>query len=444
MNKNCPISVSDINMQRRFPNEISSIVVDYLVDDPPALQNVALICHDFASLAQSRIFERVSLEDGSKLASGYMPWSRWSRYQRHDYVPLMYRFNALLSNPQASFLGKFVRRLDLDPCLGPLRTMEHAEVDVTISSIFQQLPSLTELRINHGRCEHFGAVETYLSQQLKELWIGHTTIHDQKCFEYFQNMLTSLTALTRLTINNCSLSHALDVGSNPIRALIFPSSLKAACITGTNERTFRALGLGLECPQAPVLSSFLSDFRNEVEDRSILWKGLGTNSSIILDVGNMMYWPGGLTMWNRADPITSYLPAMISVTRGIEGPNLTLCCSQFYQLIAYFAHFISVLPESVRRICIDFNAGATDGPPDLHHLDGWVKLDSTLMDRHAIGLLESVCFRCTKRTISGNGPSFKSGSSLDRTILNRVSGLLHRSDEAGMLEIDYATLFFNF
>lgn len=135
---------------------------------------------------------------------------------------------------------------------------------------------------------------------------------------------------------------------------------------------------------------------------------------------------------------------MISVTRGIEGPNLTLCCSQFYQLIAYFAHFISVLPESVRRICIDFNAGATDGPPDLHHLDGWVKLDDTLMDRHAIGLLESVCFRCTKRTISGNGPSFKSGSSLDRTILNRVSGLLHRSDEAGMLEIDYTTLIFKF
>ncbi|GAV99811.1 hypothetical protein LENED_001294 [Lentinula edodes] len=203
MNKNCPVSGSDINMQRRFPNEISSIVVDYLVDDPPALQNVALLCHDFAILAQSRIFEQVNLEDGSKLASGYMPWSRWSRYQRHDYVPLMYRFNALLSNPQTGFLGKFVRRLDLDPCLGPLRNMERTEVDVTISSIFQQLPALTELRINHGRGEHFGAVET-------------------------------------------------------------------------------------------------------------------------------------------ADPITSYLPAMISVTRGIEGPNLTLCCSQFYQLIAYFAHFISI------------------------------------------------------------------------------------------------------
>ncbi|KAJ4489928.1 hypothetical protein J3R30DRAFT_3693352 [Lentinula aciculospora] len=439
--KDCTDSESDFNLPRRIPNEISGIIIGFLVDDLSTLRNVALLCHDFASLAQSHIFRQVDLKDDPTS----FPCSRSPSHQRVGYLPLIYRFAALLDNTQTLFLGQFVRRLDVDPCLGPLRNVEQAELDVTISSIFQRLPSLIELRIKRDDCKHFEAIQMYLGKQLKELWIGHMMIYDQEDYDHFQNMLTSLTVITFLAIHDWSLGHKLDIDSTPVHALILPRSLKSACITGTNEYTYHALALGLESPRAPVLSSFLSDFRNEVEDRSSLWKGLGAKTAIALDVGNMMYWPtgSGLTMWNRADPIASYLPAMISVTQGLKGPQLTLICSQLYLLIAYFAHFISILPEPVHRICIDFNAGATDGPPDRHRED-WAKLDSALRNRHTLGLLESICVRCTTRIITGNGPSFERGLSLDRTILNRVVALLHRSEEAGILEVDHTTLFFEF
>ncbi|KAJ3742675.1 hypothetical protein DFH05DRAFT_1527263 [Lentinula detonsa] len=441
MSKDCSTSVPGISLQGRFPNEISDLIVGYLVDDLPSLRNVALLCHDFANLARSHIFGQVDLKDVSN-GTGYFPSkSRSSGHRRDDYLPLMYRFAALLNDPKTAFLGRFVRRLNFDPCSGPLRNVEQAELDLIISSVFQQLPLLIELSVNRGRLVHLAAAQMYLSQQLKVLTIGHMVFHDHNGFEQLQDLLTSLTNLTFLTIHDWSLGRPLHIGTTSARALILPSSLKKACFTGTDEDTLKALGLGLKSPQAPVLSSFFSDFRNEVEDRSTLWTGIGSHAVVVLDVGNTMYWPGNLTTWKSADPIASYIPAMVSVTRGLICSELTLYCSQLYHLIAYFAHFVSVLPEAIRRICIDFNAGASDGPLD-RDLDSWVKLDSALMNRHALGLLENVCFRCTKRTMPGNGPSFERGKCLDRGILDRIPALLHHSKEVGVLEVDHATVVF--
>ncbi|KAJ3827561.1 hypothetical protein F5880DRAFT_1183905 [Lentinula raphanica] len=268
-------------------------------------------------------------------------------------------------------------------------------------------------------------------------------IYVEDGFEQLQNMLTSCTHLTFLALHDCSLDSSITRAECTTLPLILPSSLEKACVTGTNERTFDALGLGMKSPQAPVLSSFLSDLRNQVEDRSQLWQGLGQRTSIVLDAGNMLCWPNSLTTssWSRFDPLTSYIPAMISVTQGIVSSELTLHCSQQYQLVSYFAHFISVLPDPVRRIRIDFNARASDGPLDRDP-DSWVKLDNALMKRHALGSLESICFRCTTRTISGHGPSYENGKLFDRKILDRIPALLNHSSKAGIVKIDHATLFF--
>ncbi|KAJ3845211.1 hypothetical protein F5878DRAFT_636789 [Lentinula raphanica] len=373
---------TEVNLEQRLPNEISDLIVSHLVNDPSSLRNVALLCHDSASIAQPYIFRQVDLKDVPNPS-----WSKWSGHRRNDYVPLIHRFAALLDNPQTAFLGRFVRRLDLNPCSGPLRDVEHAELDVTISSIFERLPLLTELRISRGRPAHLTSIQLYLSKQLRKLWIEHMAIYVEDGYEQLQNMLTSCTHLTFLALHDCSLDSSITRAECTTLPLILPSSLEKACVTRTNERTFDALGLGLKFPQAPVLSSFLSDFRNEVEDRSQLWQGLGQHTLIVLDVGNMLSWPNSLTTssWSRFDPLTSYIPAMISVTQGIVSSELTLHCSQQYQLVSYFAHFISVLPDPVRRIRINFNARASDGPLDRDP-DSWVKLDNALMKRHALGV----------------------------------------------------------
>ncbi|KAJ3782508.1 hypothetical protein GGU10DRAFT_378504 [Lentinula aff. detonsa] len=165
MSKDYSTSVPGISLQRRFPNEISDLIVGYLVDDLPSLRNVALLCHDFANLARSHIFGQVDLKDVSNGTGYFQSKSRSSGHRRDDYLPLMYRFAALLNHPQTAFLGRFVRRLNFDPCLGPLRNVEQAELDLIISSIFQQLPLLIELSVNRGRLVHLAAAQMYLSQQ---------------------------------------------------------------------------------------------------------------------------------------------------------------------------------------------------------------------------------------------------------------------------------------
>lgn len=123
-----------------------------------------------------------------------------------------------------------------------------------------------------------------------------------------------------------------------------------------------------------------------------------------------------------------------------------LYCSQLYYLIIYFAHFISNLPSSVHEICIDFNACAIDGSLDHSGANpkDWMKLDGVFMNRHELGLLKCITFKCTTWANSGRGNSNLLGPITDWTILGCVQTLLPRSKQEDILHVNHSSILSEF
>ena len=134
---------------------------------------------------------------------------------------------------------------------------------------------------------------------------------------------------------------------------------------------------------------------------------------------------------------------MTAFTQGLKVSQLTLDGSRGPFIISLIVHFASHLPESVREISIDFDAGKPSAVDLVSLRDDWARLDGASTKRYQLGLLKSFGVRCTSRTHRSNGWSFHRGSPIDRTILDHVRTLLPLSDAAGILMVDYAALYFD-
>ncbi|KAE9409727.1 hypothetical protein BT96DRAFT_913231 [Gymnopus androsaceus JB14] len=418
-----------ISDERRFPNEVSAIIIENLGDDFRSLRKTALVCKDFVSLSQEQIFRHVFVSGTPSIGSA------------PDSLPLTTKFLNILLNPQTTALGRFVRRLDFWP--GPVTPGVWEQHSDAFLLIIQNLPSLIDLRVAFGyRGEvYFRAIGEYLGSQLKELWIKDHNFN-RGDFLALRNMLSSLAVLKFLAIStSIALNFDLPTPADGM-ALILPRSLRVIYLQGVDEYILHIVGLGMKLSRPPLLHTLFVTFSHSGDDLSPLWEGIGANTRVILDVDNGSYYRIDGTNMSDDNFAAFYEAEMAAFARGIKCTQLTFYCSQLDFLIIYFAHFIPKLPATILEICIDFNACASDGPPDHPEADprNWTKLDGALMRRYELGLLKCLTFRCTTRMISGRGYSNSSGPTVDRMILDRVRSLLPISERAGILDVDYTTL----
>ncbi|KAF9069418.1 hypothetical protein BDP27DRAFT_726533 [Rhodocollybia butyracea] len=365
------------NSERWFSNEISMIIIEYLGDDWASLRNTALVCKDFAALSQALIFQTLQLGTKGRLQS----------------PPAPKKFAALLHEPQTAFLGKFVRRLDLDPYdLG--RTQFP-----TTEFIFRNLPSLTEVRIENGRVEHFQAIGMHLGAQLRRLQITTVLLRLTVQVRMFQKMLDSLSVLKTLILNFWS----VEDFSDDTTPLVLPSSLNTAVIIAPmDEYSLRAISLGLQICYPPTLHTIFVDFRKDRRGQSVLWEAIRLDTMIILDLG--------VGSTGEADKENALIRRIITATQGLRATKLTLRCTWSTSLVTYLAYFIANLPYPVHDVCVDFS----NELPRLDSFGDWIKLDCALMSRRDLGMLDRVYF----------------GRSA-----THIQPLLPRSDGAGILAI---------
>ncbi|KAE9406261.1 hypothetical protein BT96DRAFT_1015032 [Gymnopus androsaceus JB14] len=404
--------------ERRFPNEIFAIIIDSLNDDPFSLRNISVVCKDFVVFSQPYLFRHVDLT--SKSLAGCTEAAPPNK-RRSQFV-------GILSNPQTSYLGRFVRRLDFPGNIeNGSKGAQRDHVPDTLL-ILQSLPFLTEVRLEKGRFEHFDAIRKHLGGQLQKLWIRGVVLLEIVHFQDFQRLLTSLTELKFLAIDELSNSGNLALDQT---ALVLPSSLRELHITKMD-------GAGLwilEISYPPILGTLLVDFDLTSRHGPGLWRSLKPGTAVAIDVNT-----GLVPNWVMTNTI---LQVMSVFLRGFNLPYFTLCCSQSPSLAKFFRLFIRSLPYSVRDISIDFNAGATDGPVDQDSsLRDWDALDQTLIQRYEGRSLNRVWFRCTTRMVSWDGPS--SAHWHDRSILDRVRKLLPQADKMGIIDVDHGRRFFEF
>ncbi|KAE9395540.1 hypothetical protein BT96DRAFT_922748, partial [Gymnopus androsaceus JB14] len=297
------------------------------------------------------------------------------------------------------FARRLVRAVRLD-------VIDPNEID-DISFIFQSLPSVTEL--------HFQAIGTHMGENLEALWIE---LWDEQDWQSFRDMLASLTVLKLLALPSKCFEDEPLILPSPLRTLYFRGNFSAV-----------EQGLGISYP--PMLSTVFLGFetRYDAPERRLL-RVLRSDTRIVLDVGNGWY----------GENLT---PVMTAFTQGLRVSKLTLNGFGGTFIIAFIAHFVSHLPQSVCEISIDFDAGRL-GAVDLVSLrEDWAQLDGALTQRYQLGLLKSFGVRCTGRTHRSDVWSFHRGSSIDRTILDHVRTLLPLSDAAGILMVDHAALYFD-
>ncbi|KIK59616.1 hypothetical protein GYMLUDRAFT_245284 [Collybiopsis luxurians FD-317 M1] len=388
------------NIYRRFPNEIFTLIVDGLTDNLPALRNTSLVCKDFAALAQPWIFRIIRLEAGQSRVPV-------------EHLPLVRQLGPFLQNPK---LVQFVERLHFSSY------MQETDRNEDLAHILESMPSLIALYICFPSSRHFQAIEiSPLHGALKELYIDMTDPLRPTDWASFENMLASLTTLEVLAI------HALNTLSEGPRKVILPRTLKIAAFINTSSGFGRAVALGLE-------SSYPSSLRtiflkaHYYESHSELWRGLDIDTQIVLDGS----------------------PSGEKALQGFRATKLICSCIQSKKLARLLCHFVHKLPDPVREIVIDMDACGRDDtlqPDEIGREQDWVELDSRLMKRHELGLLDRVCFRCTKHDWSAAFSfSLRSANNHrkveDRTILNRVESLLPRSTSLGYLEVDRDMVFF--
>ncbi|KIK59479.1 hypothetical protein GYMLUDRAFT_44454 [Collybiopsis luxurians FD-317 M1] len=398
---------------RRVPNEISSIIIETLTDNFPALHSLSLVCKDFAALAQPHIFREIDLVP----KIGRRPKGRDS---------LIHRFASLRNH---SDVIKFTQRLHFSS--DGASWEEFCEM----TCILDLLPALISLSIDRPEYPVYQAIEaSSISGTLKQLHISDPDLYSLH-FLCFQRMLMSLTHLEVLAVF-CLLGHTYT------RALTLPSSLRVASFMGVNTDSLHAISEGLDKAPLPLLRTLVlgpySDSVGHVD-----WGGIGADCQVIYDVGYVL---------DEND-----VGAFISSMSGMTTSRIMFISSKSRLPTQFLSRIILQLPSFVREICITQTSTVEPSYQfDPQQYQGeWAELDSALIQRRELGLLKRVCFRCTnfKDTCSPRHSIFGSEFLFgdygpaeplveDRRILDHIENLLPRSKDAGFLEVDRDTLFF--
>ncbi|KIK59502.1 hypothetical protein GYMLUDRAFT_74418 [Collybiopsis luxurians FD-317 M1] len=385
--------------ERRFPNEVFALIIDYVYDDPASLRNVALVCKDFAVMSQSHIFHTVCLVKRKHIS----------------HTDLFKRFASLLSDTkQTSSVGKFVKDLDLYMIEDFSMKCQDALV-----SILQNLPSLNEIRLQV--LDFIEQIHTGFGPRLVELRLTGISLESLKDLEYLQSMLSSSSGLKILAMYDCH-TWGSDLAKESPFMIILPSSLKIASFGSVDPELLHIIALGMSS-QSPDLDYLILDDSCEfdAEIYTMIWRSVGTRTRVIL------YVCGGFF-------VEPYPDNMIDCTAELKTTEITLLCSEHQSTAAFFPRFISGLPPTVRRICIDFSALVHD---ELGGANSWSEFDAALIGRHEMGLLERVLFTCTVRTdtLGFRLRSWKEARA-QRSILDRLETLLPRSKDRGFIEVD--------
>ncbi|KAE9397418.1 hypothetical protein BT96DRAFT_921495 [Gymnopus androsaceus JB14] len=377
--------------ERRFPNEIFTLIIEHLRFDPSSLRNAALVCKDFAILSQQQIFRTVDLAPAK-----YDTLCSW-----------------LLRNPKTAALTRFVRTVRLE-------VFDSSEMD-DILFIFRSLPSVPEL-IYEGipYPQYIQAIGTNMGETLEALWIDKCEVESED-WQSFRDILASFTVLKLIALPSYCFED---------EPLILPSSLRTLYLGGNASAVEQ--GLGILYP--PMLSAVFLGFEetryNASEHR--LLGVLRPDTRVVLDLGDGNY--GKI-----------FIPAMMAFIQDLKVSQLTLEGSGG-PFISLIAHIASYLPESVREISIDFDAGGFCNTAEFDLVskrEDWAQLDRALTKRYELGSLKSFGVRCTSRMHRSYGWLFYGGSPIDRTILDHVRTLLPLSDAAGILKVDHAALYFD-
>ncbi|KAE9397416.1 hypothetical protein BT96DRAFT_921493 [Gymnopus androsaceus JB14] len=385
--------------ERRFPNEIFTLIIEHLHFDPSSLRNTALVCKDFAILSQQQMFRTVDLTP----AKYDTPCSYFTTF-------LVAPFARLLRDPKTAALTRFVRTVRLE-------VFDSSEMD-DILFIFRSLPSVPEL-IYEGipYPQYIQAIGMNMGETLEALWIAKWEV-EREDWQSFQYMLASLTVLKLLSLPRDCFED---------EPLILPSSLRTLYVGGNASAVKQ--GLGILYP--PMLSTVFLGFQSKYDaSGNKLLRMLRPDTRVVLNVGDGRF-------------CETFTPDMIAFTHGLRASKLTLDGSEGPFIIIFIAHFVSHLPESVCEISIDFDAGTPSAVDLVSFREDWTQLDGALTKRYQLGLLKSFGVRCTSRTHRSNGQSFLAGDPIDRTILDDVQTLLPLSDAAGILKVDHAALYFD-
>ncbi|KIK59486.1 hypothetical protein GYMLUDRAFT_245172 [Collybiopsis luxurians FD-317 M1] len=406
---------------RRIPNEISSIIIENLADNFTALRNLALVCKDFAALAQSHIFREIDLAINPSKETAFRSYPRVRR---------------LASLLESSEIHQFVQRLKLSSdgiSLDELGVMAH---------ILHLLTSLTSLTMRRPESRLFVEIETSsLGGTLKWLRVD-SSIRCNWNLASFQRMLMSLSCLEVLAM--CGSPEFLEPG-----AFLLPSSLRMASFTVIRANLLCAIGRGLKIVPLPFLRTLVLDplFADQDQGGHVDWNGLRTGTRVFykLHINRFPYTIG--------DYQTTRVFPFIFATRGIEVQKLMFICDQSPWLSLFarcVSYMIPHLPSSVSELCIDATATVQYSLQKQDPQD-WPKLDDALVKRHEQGLMKRVCFRCTKLEDDGSPEHFVFSHPFgkidrdwvgDRTILDEIEGSLPRSKSLGFLEVDRDTVFF--
>ncbi|KIK59577.1 hypothetical protein GYMLUDRAFT_44532 [Collybiopsis luxurians FD-317 M1] len=244
---------------RRLPNEIFALIIENLTDELTSLRAAGLVCKDFAALARPHIFREIRLV-GSK---------------HIDSFTLVKRFEHLLRySSHTSFLRNVIRILEVQT--------EYLETDDKGDSVvylFQNLPSLVDLRMSHPNPACFRTIQMSLGGTLQELRIQNLTLETPEVCQQFQTMLNSLTALRVLVM------HFNTAVEQPF---ILPHSLKVASFPYAGRTALRNIGRGLESSLHPptLRAIFLGHSPMERDlDCSAIWKSISVDTQVILDLG---------------------------------------------------------------------------------------------------------------------------------------------------------------
>ncbi|KIK59501.1 hypothetical protein GYMLUDRAFT_44471 [Collybiopsis luxurians FD-317 M1] len=392
--------------ERRLPNEIFAVIIGQFYDDPASLRNIALVCKDFAVMSQFHIFQTVCLLNRDLHVS-----------------KIIKQFASLLRDTkQTSFLGKFVKELDL--FTNGRFFMEYHDA---LMFIFRNLPSLSKLRMQALDIQRLSpifieVIKTGFGSRLVELRISGISFDDSEDLKHLQGMLSSLSGLKILAMYECHTSGS-DLPTES--SLILPGSLTVASFGIIDPEIIRAIALGMSL-QSPDLHSLILDdsCESNAEIYTMIWRSLGPNTRVILNVGGGFF----------------DIDDMIDCMKELRMSQIMLLCFGHKSTPTFFTRFISGLPPPVRRICIDFNAAKLYS---LGEPNGWSELDAALMERHEMGLLECVSFTCTIRTdtFGFRLPSWSGIGPGRRLILDCVETSLPGSKGKGLIEVDRTMMY---
>ncbi|KIK59485.1 hypothetical protein GYMLUDRAFT_668928 [Collybiopsis luxurians FD-317 M1] len=286
---------------RRIPNEISSMIIDNLADNFPALRNLALVCKDFAALAQPHIFRYIDLANDPSENTVVGPVCSYPRVRR------------LESLLESSKIHQFVQRLDLSS-----DRISSDELEV-MTRILHLLTSLTRISMRDPESRLFMEIEnSSLVGTLKRLRIDSSFRYNWNVAS-FQRILISLSCLEVLAI--CGSPEFLEPG-----AFSLPSSLRMASFTGIRADWLCAIGEGLKIVPLPFLHTLVLDPLFADRESDIGWDGLRIGTHIVyrLHITNAPY--------SNSDYQMMRVLPFIFATRGIEVSKLAPIVCTFCRL----------------------------------------------------------------------------------------------------------------